>query len=178
MNSQISGKGMKDAKCIMICEINCVAACRPSRCTWLISVFSVFCWQQKGLLWHKKTAPFCILDSVFLDKRMHIKFFYLLLVRRIICIHWGKLERPRFRKTLALERPRTSEMLWSGWDMSRCLRPLGCCYSSEALQFSVNNPFEPGSRREYWNHILYLEKHKDWYWMRHVIEAVLIVIIF
>lgn len=37
---------------------------------------------------------------------------------RIICIHWGRLEQPRFRKTLALERPRTREMLSSGWDIS------------------------------------------------------------
>lgn len=37
------------------------------------------------------------------------------LVRRTTCIHWGRLARPRFRKTLALARPRTRETLWSGW---------------------------------------------------------------
>ena len=72
MNSRISGKRMKDAKCIIIWEIHCIVACRPSRSTLLISVFSVFCWPQKGLLWHKNTTLFCILNEICLDKRKHI----------------------------------------------------------------------------------------------------------
>lgn len=54
MNSQISGKGMKDAKCIMICEINCIVACRPSRCTWLISFFLFSVDNRKGCYGTKK----------------------------------------------------------------------------------------------------------------------------